>query len=248
MSTTPERTASFDFTGARVLVTGGSSGIGHATACAFRDAGASVLVTGTRPGGEVEADLTGLEYRRLELRDGPAVDALGGELDRLDVLVNNAGANFPDGRDEWEPDVFAEALALNLAGPFRLTIACRPALRAAGGCVVNLASMSALRAAPFVPGYGAAKAGLVQATVNLANAWAGEGIRVNAVAPGVIETRMTAPMQAAPEIVAEQQAHIPMGRFGRPEEVVPAILFLATRQAAYVTGHTLLVDGGYATV
>lgn len=241
-------TATFDFTGARVLVTGGSSGIGHATACAFRDAGATVVVTGTRPVEQVEADLTGLEYHRLELRDGPAVDALGAGVEELDVLVNNAGANFPDGRDEWQPDVFAEALALNLAGPFRLTMACRPALRAAGGCVVNLASMSALRAAPFVPGYGAAKAGLVQATVNLANAWAGDGIRVNAVAPGVIETRMTAPMQAAPEIVAEQQAHIPMRRFGTPDEVVPAILFLATRQATYVTGHTLLVDGGYATV
>ena len=149
-------------------------------------------------------------------------------------------------------DALVDQLVLALAepapGPFRLTLACRPALRAARGCVVNLASMSALRAAPFVPGYGAAKAGLVQATVNLANAWARDGIRVNAVAPGVIETRMTAPMQAAPEIVAEQQAHIPMGRFGTPAEVVPAILFLATREAAYVTGHTLLVDGGYATV
>ena len=111
MSTTPERTATFDFTGATVLVTGGSSGIGHATARAFRDSGASVVVTGTRPPDEVEADLAGLEYRRLELRDGAAVDALGAELDRLDVLVNNAGANFPDGRDEWQPDVFAEALA-----------------------------------------------------------------------------------------------------------------------------------------
>lgn len=242
-------TASFDFTGSRVLVTGGSSGIGHATAVAFRDAGAEVVVTGTRTRDEVGVDLTGLDYRQLEMRDRAGVDALGASFDDLDVLVNNAGANFPDGRDEWEPDVFDEALALNLGGAFRLTVACRPALRAGGaGSVVNLASMSALRAAPFVPGYAAAKAGLVQTTQNLAAAWAAEGIRVNAVAPGVIETRMTEPMKAAPGIVAEQLAHIPQRRFGTTADVVPSILFLATRQAGYITGHTLLVDGGYAVV
>ena len=241
------RTLSFDYSGARVLVTGGSSGIGHATAVAFRGAGATVTVTGTRERDQVDVDLDGIDYRRLELRDGAAVDALGAGFDSLDVLVNNAGANFPDGGDEWQPDVFEQALLLNLAGAFRLTVACRPALRAAGGSVVNLASLSAFRAVPFVPGYAAAKAGIVSMTTTLAASWAGEGIRVNAVAPGVIETRMTAPMMGIAEVVDPQLAHIPLGRFGTTDEIAPAILFLGSDAAAYLTGHTLLVDGGYAT-
>lgn len=239
--------ASFDYTGARVLVTGGTSGIGHSTALAFRDAGARVTVTGTRPRAEVEVPLDGLDHHQLEMRDTAAVDALGASFERLDVLVNNAGANFPDGGDEWEPDVFEQALLLNLAGAFRLTVACRPALRAAAGSVVNLTSLSAIRAVPFVPGYAAAKAGLVSATTTLAAAWAAEGIRVNAVAPGVVHTRMTEPMMGIASVVEPQLAHIPMARFGRPEEIAPAILYLAGEAASYVTGQVLLVDGGYAT-
>ena len=241
------RTLRFDYTGARVLVTGGSSGIGHATALAFRDAGASVTVTGTRERADVQVDLDGVEYRRLELRDGAAVDALGASFDSLDVLVNNAGANFPDGGDEWQPDVFEQALLLNLAGAFRLSVACRPGLRAAQGSVVNLASLSAFRAVPYVPGYAAAKAGIVSTTTTLAASWAAEGIRVNAVAPGVIETRMTEPMMGIPEVADPQLAHIPLGRFGTVEEIAPAILFLGSDAASYLTGHTLLLDGGYAT-
>ena len=241
------RSTRYDYTGARVLVTGGSSGIGHATATAFRDAGAEVVVTGTRDRDEVEVDLDAMTYRRLEVRDDVAVDALGASFDRLDVLVNNAGANFPDGGDEWQPDVFEQALRLNLASVFRLSVACKPALVAAGGSVVNLASLSAFRAVPFVPGYAAAKAGVVGITTTMASAWAAEGIRVNAVAPGVIETRMTAPMMGIPEVVDPQLAHIPLGRFGRPEEIAPAILFLGSDAASYLTGHTVLVDGGYAT-
>lgn len=239
--------ASFDYSGARVLVTGGSSGIGHSTALAFRDAGARVTVTGTRPRAAVEVPLDGLEYHELEMRDTAAVDALGASFDHLDVLVNNAGANFPDGGDEWQPDVFEQALLLNLAGAFRLTVACRPALRAAAGSVVNVTSLSAVRAVPFVPGYAAAKAGLVSATTTLAASWAAEGIRVNAVAPGVVHTRMTAPMMGIASVVEPQLAHIPMARFGQPEEIAPAILYLAGEAASYVTGQVLLVDGGYAT-
>jgi NAD(P)-dependent dehydrogenase (short-subunit alcohol dehydrogenase family) len=241
------RSISYDYTGARVLVTGGSSGIGHATATAFRDAGAEVVVTGTRERDEVEVDLHGLTYRRLEVRDDASVEAFGASFDRLDVLVNNAGANFPDGGDEWQPDVFEQALRLNLASVFRLSVACKPALVAAGGSVVNLASLSAFRAVPFVPGYAAAKSGVVGLTTTLASAWAAEGIRVNAVAPGVIETRMTEPMMAFAAVVEQQLAHIPLGRFGRPDEITPAILFLGSDAATYLTGQTVIVDGGYAT-
>jgi NAD(P)-dependent dehydrogenase (short-subunit alcohol dehydrogenase family) len=246
-------TAGSDFADGRVLVTGGTSGIGHAIARGFADAGAAVTITGRRASAdEYDTDLSGLLYRSLETTDDASIDALVDSLGELDVLVNNAGANFPGGRDEWEPETFAAALALNLTGPMRLTTACRGRLAASGltggGNVVNLASMSAFRPVPIVPGYGSAKAGLVALTANLARHWVGDGIRVNAVAPGVIDTPMTAPMAAFPELLDHEVGHIPMGRLGTPAEVVGAVLFVASAAAGYMTGHTLVVDGGYLLV
>jgi 3-oxoacyl-[acyl-carrier protein] reductase len=242
---------SYDFTDSLVLVTGGTSGIGHAMARAFADAHARVHVTGTREAAtDYETDLAGLTYHRLQMADGEAVEQLGRSFASLDVLVNNAGANFPGGRDEWIPDVFEQALTINLASHLRLTLAAEPALSAStapgGASVVNLASMSALRAVPIVPGYGSAKAGLVALTQNLAARWSTRGIRVNALAPGVIDTPMTAPMRSIPALLDEQVAHIPMGRFGTVDEVAAVALFLCTEQASYMTGSTVLVDGGYA--
>ncbi len=241
---------SFDFTDTAVLVTGGTSGIGNAVAGAFADAGASVTVTGRRAGaGGYETDLGRFDYRQVEMTDPDSVDALVGSLDRLDVLVNNAGANFPGGRDEWEPDAFAAALSLNLAGPMRLTVGCRPLLRnssmAGGGCVINMVSLAAFRSIPIVPGYASAKAGLATLTVNLAKLWCADGIRVNVVAPGVIETPMTAPMADFPELLDAEVSRIAMGRLGTPADVVGAVQFLASSSAAYVTGHILVADGGY---
>jgi 3-oxoacyl-[acyl-carrier protein] reductase len=111
-----------------------------------------------------------------------------------------------------------------------------------------LASMAAIRAVPLVPGYGSAKAGLLSLTRNLAMRWAGDGIRVNAVMPGVIDTPMTAPMALVPEIQQAQLDHIPVGRFGRPDENASAILFLCTENASYITGSAFAVDGGYSVV
>jgi NAD(P)-dependent dehydrogenase (short-subunit alcohol dehydrogenase family) len=240
----------FDFGGAAVLVTGGTSGIGHAIATAFATAGATVTVTGTRPDpATYDTDLSAFAYHQLDLTDPAGIDSLVGTIDRLDVLINNAGANFPGGRSEWEPDAFAAALTMNLAGPMRLTMALHHELAASevdgGASVISLASMSAFRSVPIVPGYGSAKAGLVALTGNLARQWVDDGIRVNAVAPGVIDTPMTAPMSAFPELVDPELAHTPMGRFGQPDEVAPAVLFLASSAARYITGHTLAVDGGY---
>ncbi len=240
----------FDFGGTSVLVTGGTSGIGHAIATSFVDAGATVTVTGTRNSPtEYDRDLSAFTFRSLDMRDHHVVDAVAKDFDRLDVLVNNAGANFPDGRDEWDPDGFAAALDLNVEGAMRLTTRLRAALAASamtgGASVVNLVSMTAFRSTTIVPGYSAAKAALLALTRNLAVHWAGDGTRVNAVAPGLIDTPMTAPMKAFPELLDAEIGKGVMPRMGTPEEVAAAVLFLSCAASAFTTGSVLGVDGGY---
>jgi NAD(P)-dependent dehydrogenase (short-subunit alcohol dehydrogenase family) len=242
----------FDYSGCRVLVTGGTSGIGHGVAAAFVDAGAEVVVTGRRAAAsEYDTDLGQFAYRQAEMTDSESLVRLVAGLDRLDVLVNNAGSNLV-AKDEWKPEVFAEALQLHLVSAFRLAVALKPLLAKSvirgGGSVLNCASMSAFRSVPLVPGYGAAKAGIVQLTLNLGVAWARDDVRVNAVAPGLIETGMTAVMKAKGMEALEQAelARVPMGRWGQPADVAPAFLFLASPEAGFITGQTLCVDGGFS--
>lgn len=240
----------FDFAGTAVLVTGGTSGIGHAVASAFASAGATVTVTGTRPSpADYDTDLAAFAYRQLDTRDTAAVDALAAELDDLDVLVNNAGAPFAGGLDEWSPEGFSASLALNVEGAQRLTIGCRAALAAStmagGASVVNVVSMTAYRSTTMVPGYSASKAALLALTRNLAVHWAGDGIRVNAVAPGLIDTPMTAPMKDYPPMLDAELARHPIGRVGTPEEVAGAVLFLSSEASAFTTGASFAIDGGY---
>jgi len=241
---------SFDFAGTSVLVTGGTSGIGHAVAAAFAAAGASVTVTGTRASAtDYDTDLAAFTFRQLEMRDADAVDALAAGLDALDVLVNNAGANFPDGLDEWSPEGFSASLDMNLEGAQRLTVRSREALvastMAGGASVVNVISMTAFRSTTIVPGYSAAKAALLALTRNLAVHWVGDGIRVNAVAPGLIDTPMTAPMKALPELLEAEVSRGVLGRMGTPDEVAAAVLFLSCEASSFTTGSVLAVDGGY---
>jgi 3-oxoacyl-[acyl-carrier protein] reductase len=240
----------FDFAGTSVLVTGGTSGIGHAIASAFTAAGASVTVTGTRAAAaDYDVDLTAFTFRQLQMRDADGVDALAARFDTLDVLINNAGANFPDGLDEWSPEGFAASLAMNVEGAQRLTVRLREALAAStmtgGASVVNVVSMTAFRSTTIVPGYSAAKAGLLALTRNLAVHWAGDGIRVNAVAPGLIDTPMTAPMKAYPELLDAEVGRSAMGRMGTPHEVAAAVLFLCCEASSFTTGTAFAVDGGY---
>ncbi len=219
-------------------------------ASAFADAGATVTITGTRAApADYETDLSRFEYRHLDVRDGDAIAAMAGALDGLDVLVNNAGANFARRPSEWDPPVFEDAIRLNLTGAFRMATACKTLLAASrldgGGSVLNVASMSAFFAVPVVPAYGAAKAGIVQMTKNLAVAWAADRIRVNAVAPGLIATRMTAGMQGNPAIEQPQLDRTAMKRWGQPDEVAPTFLYLASAAGRFITGATVCVDGGY---
>ncbi len=241
---------SFDFTGVSVLVTGGTSGIGYAISSAFADAGASVTVTGTRSSvADYDTELSRFAYKQLEMRDGDAIDALAASLGSLDVLVNNAGANFPDGLDEWSPEGFQASLAMNVEGAQRLSVRSREALAKCtmpgGASVVNVISMMTYRATTIVPGYSSSKAALLALTRNLALHWVNDGIRVNAVAPGLIDTPMTAPMKPFQEMLDGELAKQMMRRMGTPEEVAAAVLFLSSEASSFTTGTAFAIDGGY---
>ncbi len=237
----------FDCSGQTVLVTGGSSGIGRAIAEAFRTAGADVWITGTAASiGDYPPGLADLHYRQLDLADGAAIERLAAELPRLDVLVNAAGVIVRDAA-AYAPAQVAAVLEVNLLGSYRMTWAVRPQLAAARGAVVNIASMTSYFASPGAPGYGASKAALLQLTKTLAAAWAADGIRVNGIAPGWIATKLTEYWRAEGRDRA-LLARTPLGRWGRPEEIASAALFLASPAASFITGTTLPVDGGYSAV
>jgi len=237
----------FDFGGARVLVTGGSNGIGLGIARAFAGSNARVTVTGRRgSASEYDSDLSAFEYRQAEMTDRDGLEALAASFDELDILVNNAGASLM-AEDEWQPEVFERAISLHLFASFRLAVALKDRISRSsiegGGSVLNMASMSAFRAVTVVPGYGAAKAAVVQMTKNMGAAWGLDNVRVNAAAPGVILSNMTAGMVGTPFEEPEIE-RTPMKRWGTPEDVAPLYLFLASPAAKYITGQTICVDGG----
>jgi NAD(P)-dependent dehydrogenase (short-subunit alcohol dehydrogenase family) len=242
----------YDYRGATVLVTGGTSGIGAGIAAAYREAGAEVTITGTRAkAADYGGDLSAYRYLQLSLTDKAQLAALAEQLPRLDVLVNNAGANFML-QNEYDPEVFEKGLQVNLAAVYRLSHLCRSKLAASklpgGGSVIGIASLTSFFGLEVVPAYGAAKAGLVQLVKTLSIAWAKEGVRVNAVAAGVTESRMTAQMLKIPAMMSPVLARTPLKRVGQPQDVAGAVLFLTSAAAAYITGQTVLVDGGYSIV
>lgn len=237
-----------DFTGQRVLVIGGSSGIGNGIAHGFRQRGAWVTVTGTRLdcGDYLEAedsDFTGLDYRQLDLTDRDAADRLAADFGPLDVLVLCQGT-VRYGRQEFTREGWDQVIDINLNSVMDAARAFHPALAAAKGALIIVSSVAAFKSTIGTPAYAASKAGAASLTKTLGEAWARDGIRVNGIAPGLVPTKLTAVTTEHPDRLAASLRKIPLGRMGTPEDMAGAALFLASPLSAYITGQTLVVDGG----
>ena len=238
---TDDRTFRDDlFAGRTVLVVGGTSGIGAGIADAFAGLGAEVTVTGA-----TDDECAGSAHRAVaaDVRDEPAMARVIDGLAQLDVLVNCAGII----RRGAELDVatFETVLAINLTGTMRACTLARPKLAATGGAIVNTASMLSFFGGGLVPGYSASKGGVAQLTKSLAIAYAREGIRVNAIAPGWVDTPLTKTLREDPARDAAILARTPLGRWAVPGDIAGAVVFLCSPAARYITGAVLPVDGGY---
>jgi 3-oxoacyl-[acyl-carrier protein] reductase len=237
-----------DFTGRTVLVVGGSSGIGNGIAHGFRARGADVHVWGTRENASAYAgiegsDLSGLNYAQVDVADRAAIDGVDPGFDRLDVLVLCQGTVVYK-RGEFEPPGWDHVMAVNLDSLMACAMKFHDMLAAARGSIIIVSSVSGFQANRGNPAYAASKAGAVSLTKTLGQAWAGDGIRVNGLAPGLVDTKLTKVTTEHPDRLRGALSRIPAGRMGQPEDMAGAALFLASPLASYVVGQTLIVDGG----
>ena len=236
------------FAGRHVLVTGGTSGIGLGIATAFLGEGAIVTATGVsleEVAGAAKAT-PGLRTALLDVRNVAEIESLVASLPSLSHVVNCAGV-IKRGA-EHDPEVFAEVVDINLTGTMRICTAARTKLKETRGTIVNTASVLSFFGGGLVPGYAASKGGVAQLTKSLAIAYAPDGIRVNAVAPGWIETPLTSALRENAERNAAILARTPLARWGKPEDIAGGVLFLSSPLANFVTGTVLAIDGGYMVV
>jgi 3-oxoacyl-[acyl-carrier protein] reductase len=237
-----------DFSGKTVLVVGGTSGIGNGIARAFHARGAAVHVWGTRERAadyraSEGSDLAGLQFTRLDVSDFAAVAACQPPFATLDVLVLCQGTVLYQ-RQEFEMPGFERVLEVNLHSVMACATRFRDMLAASRGALITVSSVAGYGANVGNPAYAASKAGVISLTRTLAAAWAGQGIRVNGIAPGLVDTKLTQVTTVHPQRLQRALAQIPLQRLGRPQDMAGAALFLASPLAAYVCGQTLRVDGG----
>ncbi|MET0507543.1 MAG: SDR family oxidoreductase [Burkholderiaceae bacterium] len=240
----------FDFRGRQVLVTGGVSGIGHAVSLAFKAAGAQVIACGLTEeemlAARAETAFESIRIEPLDVTDRAAVETLVAGLDRLDAVVHCAGMIRRDA--EFEPEVFDSVLDVNVSGGMRVSHAARPLLAASKGSIVFVASVMSFFGGPKQPAYSTSKGAIRNLTMSLGAAWAPEGIRVNAVAPGWVVTNLSRGARENVERNAMILARTPAGRWAEPDEIADPVLFLCSDGARYMNGTVMTVDGGYCSV
>jgi 3-oxoacyl-[acyl-carrier protein] reductase len=230
-----------DFSGKQVLVVGGSSGIGNGIAQAFRARGARVHVCGTRASPteyspEDGSHLEGLQYSQLDVSDPAAVEKFKPALEALDILVLAHGEFLMDG--------FRKVMEVNLMSLMACATKFHDMLAAAKGALIIVSSTAAYHSTMGNPSYNASKTGAMGLTRTLGEAWAEDGIRVNGIAPGLVDTKMTKVTTANPKRLEGALERIPLKRLGTPEDMAGAALFLASPLSSYIVGQTIIVDGG----
>jgi len=246
----------FDLSGRSALVTGGNSGIGEAMARALGLAGARVCLVARREAELQRAAkrLTGdgidAQWLAADLTDVPALRACAAaaeqQLGGVDILVNAAGVNLRQPFADVTPEAWQTQIGLHLTAPFFLTQALANDMKARGwGRILNIASLQSYRAFANSAPYGAAKGGVLQLTRAIAQEWSQYGITCNAIGPGFFPTALTAPVFENPELAARNAAQTAIGRNGTLEDLYGVTVFLASDASAYITGQTLMIDGGY---
>jgi NAD(P)-dependent dehydrogenase (short-subunit alcohol dehydrogenase family) len=233
---------------ANAIITGGTTGIGFGIALAMVEAGYHVTVTGiTDEQVAAVAPSERLASVKLDVTSAVSVEAVLAPFDQLAALINCAGMIVRN-YGEYNIETFQRVIDVNLTGTMRMCVAARPKLAAARGAIVNTASMLSYFGGPAVPAYTASKGGVAQLTKALAGAWASDGIRVNAIAPGWIATGLTRDLVEDEDRSAAILNRTPMQRWGQPGDVAGAAVFLCSEAARFITGVILPVDGGYAAV